>query len=224
MEARSSSGSSPGFNLSFNPRKNLSETFDKVDKEVSKPAPLPHIGLKHHQLDCLPVATKVFMSKTTTSATSTARPPLHHSNSSRTVGEMSSSSSSTKNVAVYLRIRPPSSKKKGDNSTTNNTPVESTIEVLDPIPSGPGHFPTRIRTYPPNLSNAYRVNINRSSRDISIYAKEFDFDHVMGPTTSQQNVYSVVAAPMIQDLLASSFTTTSFIETNDDLSRVGVVV
>jgi hypothetical protein len=38
IENRSSSGSSPGFNFSFNPRKNLKESFDKEVSSLSNDA------------------------------------------------------------------------------------------------------------------------------------------------------------------------------------------
>lgn len=88
-----------------------------------------------------------------------------------------------KNFSVYLRVRPlsPHPGSKGAN----------TIEILKD--SQNPKFPTTIRTYPPNISNTYKNN--------SAYAKEFDFDSVIGPDTTQEIVYSTVAAPMIKELL-----------------------
>ena len=96
-------------------------------------------------------------------------------------------SKTKKNFSVYLRIRPLSSKE-------NN---ESTIEILKPAGDA---LPTTIRTFPPSLSNAYKMNINRPSQNNSMYAKEFNFDQVIGPETSQETVYSTVAAPLVKDL------------------------
>ena len=96
-------------------------------------------------------------------------------------------SKTKKNFSVYLRIRPLSSK---ENS-------ESTIEILKPTGDA---LPTTIRTFPPSLSNAYKMNINRPSQNNSRYAKEFNFDQVIGPETSQETVYSTVAAPLIKEL------------------------
>jgi hypothetical protein len=106
---------------------------------------------------------------------------------------------SHKKVAVFLRIRPPP-QPKNQKLVMDNALSNSTIEILDPT-NEPGKFPTRIRTYPPTVSNFYRVNINRQSRDVPSYAKEFGFDCIMGPDTSQKTVYSAVVAPMVQDLL-----------------------
>lgn len=201
MENRSSSEeSSPGFNFSLNPRKNLKASFDREVSRLSNDLVVKQTATTSVVPSCVSMPTK---EKTT------VRPPLHRNPSSRRQvvtdnGSSSSSSSANRKVAVYLRIRPPPPLKKKvfggankDSSSNNNT-----IEILDPT-TEPGRFPTRIRTYPPKSSNSYRVNINRQAQDASAYAKEFDFDCIMGPETSQRTVYSSVAAPMLQDLLQS---------------------
>ncbi|KAG7352280.1 kinesin motor domain containing protein [Nitzschia inconspicua] len=193
-ESRSSSESSSGFNFSFNPRKNLKESFDREVARLSNDHVVTQSGVAASLTEeaCIPEEN------------SSNRPPLHRNHSSRRHIEQSCSmaSSENKRVAVYLRIRPPSSPNKTINCASMDTTNNNTIEILDP--SGePRRFPTRIRTYPPNVSNSYRVNINRHPKDASAYAKEFSFDCIMGPETSQRKVYSAVAAPMLQDILQS---------------------
>ncbi|KAL3925960.1 MAG: hypothetical protein SGILL_000061 [Bacillariaceae sp.] len=198
MDPRNSDGStqsSPGFNFSLNPRKNLTEEFNLEVSALSKDQ----------------VVTQAMGSSKTIAVTAlpaTIRPPLHRNPSSQR--QMGGGLTKRNKVAVYLRIRPPPAmigKKKdrdGNAAAENNN---STIEILDAA-TDPGRFPTRIRTYPPTLSNAYKVNINRKARDLSAYAKEFSFDCIMGPQTSQKTVYSAAAAPMIHDLFQKSFVQT----------------
>lgn len=198
MENRSSSESSPGFNFSLNPRKNLKESFDKEVARLSNDHVVTQSGAiaACNALSYVSIPTK---------EKAVLRPPLHRNHSSRRNLEHNNgsvTSSSHRKVAVYLRIRPPSLPVRTIHGANDDRAANNTIEILDPT-SEPGRFPTRIRTYPPALSNSYRVNINRQSRDASAYAKEFNFDCIMGPETSQRTVYSAVAAPMLQDLLQS---------------------
>ena len=181
---RSSGSSGPGFhfNSTLSLKRNLTTTFDKE---------LPNLSLpnRFEQSDS---AATFDATSSANDQSSWIRPPLPGGFQVR-----SKPRKSKKNFSVYLRIRPlsphSSSKEKG----------ESTIEILKPSSNSkhPTSFPTTIRTYPPNISNAYRMNINRQTRDNSVYAKEFNFDHVIGPETSQETVYSTVAAPLIKDLL-----------------------
>lgn len=185
---RSSSESScPGFtfNSKLNLKKNLTATFDR---ELPK---MPVSGLVEHSEpnDC---ETTFCATRPNNQSSAMIRPPLPTGFAQRSNGRKSK-----KKFSVYLRIRPllPHSSKEEKNT--------STIEILKPSSDSKSQasFPTAIRTYPPNISNAYKMNINRQSQDTSAYAKEFNFDRVMGPETSQEIVYSTVAAPLIQDLL-----------------------
>lgn len=199
----SSESSSPGFNFNSagNLKKNLTDTFDK---ELSNLPDLDRIDrFEAHKLP--PCATTRSNGQLPSN-----RPPLPINTAFARPKK-----SSIKRVAVYLRIRPTSTisspLKPYDKNVTEEKET-STIEVINPICNNSNsrpQFPTLIRTYPPNVSNAYKMNINRPSRDNSVYAKEFTFERVMGAETSQKCVYSTVAAPMIEDLFQASLKPTS---------------
>ena len=100
--------------------------------------------------------------------------------------------------AVYLRIRPPSSYGKEKKQVFES----NTIEILQPLESQT--FPTKVRTYPPADSQTSKFNINLEGHGATSSAKEFEFHQVLAPTTTQQDLYSVVAAPLIQSLFQNS--------------------
>jgi len=189
---------SPGFN--FNSvakfRKNLTETFDKELSDVSVLNRIDHFEAKRAPFCAAVISSEQLPSN---------RPPLP----TRTVFAKPNHRS-VKRVAVYLRIRPittVSSSSPSKKSSKNDTEEKetSTIEVLKPVSNSKSRpFSTTIRTYPPNCSNTYKVNVNRLSQDNYVHAKEFHFDRVMGPEISQNYVYSAVAAPMIEDLFQAS--------------------
>lgn len=192
----SSESSSAGFhfNSTANLKKNLAATFD-----MELPTRLPVLDLvDHFEPNNKSAATAVCATTRSEDQSSRPRPPLP-------TGFAASSKprKSKKKFAVYLRIRPLSPHSSNDDSCAKDKGA-STIEILKSSSDSTNQtlFPTAIRTYPPTLSNIYKMNINRQSRENSAYAKEFNFDRVMGPETSQENVYSTVAAPLIQDLLA----------------------
>jgi hypothetical protein len=194
----SSESNSAGFhfNSTANLKKNLAATFD-----MELPARLPVLDLvDRFEPNNKRAATAVCATTTTRSEdqSSRTRPPLPTG-----FAISSKPRKSKKKFAVYLRIRPLSPHSPNDDSCAEKKGA-STIEILKSSSDSANQtlFPTAIRTYPPTLSNAYKMNINRQSRENSAYAKEFNFDRVMGPETSQENVYSTVAAPLIQDLLA----------------------
>lgn len=199
MLLASESSSSPGFNFNsaVNLKKNLTETFDKELSNLSVLDRIDHFDA-HKPPPCATTSSNGQLPSN--------RPPLPIN-----TAFAKPKKSSVKRVDVYLRIRPAptisSSLKPYDKNITKEKET-STIEVINPIISNNSNsrpqFPTTIRTYPPNVSNAYKMNINRPSRDNSVYAKEFHFERVMGPETSQKCVYSTVAAPMIEDLFQAS--------------------
>uniref|UniRef100_A0A7S4AHN6 Kinesin-like protein n=1 Tax=Pseudo-nitzschia australis TaxID=44445 RepID=A0A7S4AHN6_9STRA len=190
----STESSSPGFhfNSTVDLKRNLTATFDQELSNISVIDNVNHLdSSKHTTLSC---------AVRREGQPPPSRPPLPAR------AERDKARISKKKVAVYLRIRPLPlyvSSSKRNNNAGSKEKYASTIEVLEPSCklSNQTAFPTTIRTYPPNISNAYKVNINRNARDNSAYAKEFYFDRVMGPETSQENVYSAVAGPIIQDLL-----------------------
>jgi hypothetical protein len=190
MENRSSSESTC-FNFSFNPRKNLKESFDREVSRLSNDNIVTMSGI-------VGVSAGAVLLSMPTKEKAADRPPLHRNPLNRQKDGNRKCSRSPKKVAVFLRIRPPP-QPKNEKLVTYDTLSNNTIEILDPS-NEPGRFPTRIRTYPPTVSNVCRVNVNRS-RDVPSYAKEFGFDCIMGPETSQKTVYSAVVAPMVQDLL-----------------------
>jgi Kinesin motor domain len=200
---RSSSEDGFSFNTAVALKKNLSETFNQQVSQVDHVARYEHTNPNATMMVAAPTSST--FAKAPSSAFDRAqqtskRPPIASGYAARKV-----ESFSTKKVAVYLRIRPlPLVLSSKQNRNADDEPRKhdgdgvSTIEVIDPKDGRP---PTTIRTYPPSLSNAHKVNINRQGRDSSTYVKEFDFDRVLGPETTQKAVYAAVAAPMIQDLL-----------------------
>ncbi len=180
---RSSGSSSPGYHFTstMSLKRNLTATFDRE---------LPSVPQRFH-----PNEPEEYQGPFDEPLThedpqpSRARPPLPV-----TFPVRPRPKKAKKNFSVYLRIRPLSPNHSSKEQGT------STIEILKNS-NNPTSFPTTIRTYPPNLSNAYRFNINRQPQDNAAYAKEFNFDRVIGPNTTQEFVYSTVAAPMIKELL-----------------------
>lgn len=172
-------------------KKNLTETFNKelsnvcVDNfEINGASPRDEIGIYSNK------------------QISSNRPPLPVRNiiKRRKKGPI-------KRFAVYLRIRPApsettSSVSNGENNKKHKE-IISTIEILKPTnKSGIESIPTTIRTYPPAFSNACKVF--RASKDNPVYAKEFQFDQVLNKKSSQEYVYSSIAAPIIDDLFKAS--------------------
>mmetsp|Transcript_42702 Transcript_42702/g.102979 ORF Transcript_42702/g.102979 Transcript_42702/m.102979 type:complete len:988 (-) Transcript_42702:1188-4151(-) len=154
------------------------------------------------------------------------RPPLHTQNSSTVLQTAQQPQQQLGMIAknrfsVLLRIRPLSSSSMavGAAAASNKHREElkaaaatnvNTIEILESHGSNSNTalLPTKIRTYPPTLSNSIRINVNRqhtngAANSTSTYAKEFEFDGVLGPDSSQQNCYSAVAAPLIDQVLQS---------------------
>jgi hypothetical protein len=91
------------------------------------------------------------------------------------------------NMGVYLRVRPL--------PAATSTGTANTMEILPPVNAN--HAPTTIRTYPPVDSNAAKV---LRTSDTGGGVKEFQFSHVFGPDSSQQDLYSTVAAPLVTGL------------------------
>lgn len=191
----SSESSSPGFHFksTLNLKKNLTATFDN---EVPDLPALP-VNANVDNFGSNDCAAKFSTTRSADQPASWSRPPLPAG-----IPLRSKPRKSKKNFSVYLRIRPLSPNVPNDIPPTKEK-GPSTIEILKPLSDSKNQtsFPTTIRTYPPNISNTYRMNINRQSRDNSAYAKEFNFDRVIGPETSQESVYATVAAPLINDLL-----------------------
>ena len=116
--------------------------------------------------------------------------------------------------AVYLRIRPPASYKSSGGQTNNrkrkmileSNLENNTIEILPP--KDPTQNPTTVRTYPPPDSNAIKIKstqiIGQIPTSSACLVREFQFHQVLSPDTSQQDFYSVVAAPLIQNLFSES--------------------
>lgn len=197
-EANRSSSESNSQSFHFNPtfrlKKNLASTFEQELEEELPKAPISE-RVDHERND---IVTKFSAAARSDDQSSSTRPPLPTGFTARPEPKKLK-----RKFDVYLRIRPLSP--HSSNSDTEEKGA-NTIEILKASSDSRSQtsFPTTIRTYPPNLSNTYKMNINRQTRDNSAYAKEFIFDRVMGPKTSQEGVYSTVAAPLIQDLLDPS--------------------
>lgn len=204
---RSSSGDGFSFSSAATLKKNLAETFDQ---QVSR---VDHVA-RYEQVCAVPSMPVVasgcssVFAKPSSSAFGGAQQTLKRPPLASGYANGNDESFSSKKVAVYLRIRPmprPASSKRNINDNDEDMKHDANVSTIEVLESLGGKVPTTIRTYPPSISNSYKVNINRKGRDSSTYAKEFDFDRVMGPETSQKTVYSTVVAPMIQDLLQAVF-------------------
>jgi hypothetical protein len=93
------------------------------------------------------------------------------------------------NLSVSLRIRSPVAAK----NIKDGKALVNTIEILDANP------PTTIRTYPPVDSNTFK-----SARSSENNVKEFSFQQVFAPETTQHQVYSTVAAPLVHSLFGQN--------------------
>lgn len=96
-------------------------------------------------------------------------------------------SSNTDRLKVFLRVRPCVAKEA------------STIEIL----SDGKAWPTTIRTYPPDSSNAAktdRVRLKPDNPNDAHSIKEYEFTRVLGPGTSQTTVYEKTASPLVDGL------------------------
>lgn len=199
-DPRSSAESSEGFTFgSVNAlRRNLTETFDQQlvqlqQQETSISSDLLSISDRIHQYE--------------QAAAQSSKPPLIPSR------KLNPNNAIPKDgFAIYLRIRPPvvytnssSSRhinsKKRKISSEKDSKNNNTIEILQT--NDPKHNPTTVRTYPPPDSNTSKSNIQRDvhgSMSSSHAVKEFDFHQILAPDTTQQDLYAVVAAPLIASL------------------------
>mmetsp|Transcript_28600 Transcript_28600/g.43230 ORF Transcript_28600/g.43230 Transcript_28600/m.43230 type:complete len:872 (+) Transcript_28600:57-2672(+) len=97
-------------------------------------------------------------------------------------------STSTSGLSVSLRIRPVTSSKPAGPSTA------TTVEVIQPTS---GEIPTTIRTYPPSDSNAAKI-VRKDDKVNGV--KEYNFEQVFEPETTQHEIYSSIAAPLVRSL------------------------
>lgn len=105
-------------------------------------------------------------------------------------------------LSVSLRIRPPAlghaaAKHHGTlASITSNSANDEQYNTIEILPSSTG-LPTTVRTHPPSNSNAgkaVRDSLNAGG------VKEFTFQRVFSPETTQYELYSTIAAPLVQGL------------------------
>lgn len=123
-------------------------------------------------------------------------------------------------LSVYLRVRPPSASAYAS-GLEGQEAVLNTIEIIS---ENDRAIDTRIRTYPPLKSNT-----SKSSRDPTYVSssqpasddpkalecavkgvKEFEFNQVFGPDTSQEDIYQTTAVPLVEGMFP-----------RDDINRVG---
>mmetsp|Transcript_17936 Transcript_17936/g.26546 ORF Transcript_17936/g.26546 Transcript_17936/m.26546 type:complete len:878 (-) Transcript_17936:85-2718(-) len=98
-------------------------------------------------------------------------------------------STSTSGLSVSLRIRPLTLPKSSGSST-----AATTVEIINPRS---GELPTSIRTYPPLDSNAAKI-VRKDDKVNGV--KEYNFQQVFAPDTTQHEVYSSLAAPLVRSL------------------------
>ena len=108
-----------------------------------------------------------------------AKPPVHVTNKPPRQQKPPTKSTA---LGVYLRVRPVADK---DSAAATTLEIQPTVK--------PTHAPTTVRTFPPVDSNAAKVSRDSSSEGDS----------------SQQQVYSTVAAPLVSGLFPSSTTTSN---------------
>jgi hypothetical protein len=223
-DVRSSAESSEGFTFgSVNDlRRNLTETFDQQvqqqqqqqlkqqkqqQQQHQQQQQQQHQQQVHHiSSEVLSISDRIHQYEQATSS----KPPMIPSRKLQANNFVP-----TDGFAIYLRVRPPAvyknstttskhnnSKKRkitSENSTNENN--NNTIEILQP--EKPQRNPTTVRTYPPANSNTSKFNLQRNVHGPTSSAcavKEFDFHQVLAPETTQQDLYTVVAAPLIQTL------------------------
>jgi hypothetical protein len=110
-------------------------------------------------------------------------------------------------LSVYLRVRPLIASK--DALELGHDVLQNTVEIIPSV----GGEDTMIRTYPPIQSNASKVvrgpnhlhthPINSDSKAVECAVKgvkEFQFNQVFGPDSSQEDVYESAAVPLVDGL------------------------
>jgi hypothetical protein len=229
-DVRSSAESSEGFTFgSVNAlRRNLTETFDQQvqqqqhqqqqqqqQQQLCQQRQQQQQQQVHHtSSEVLSISDRIHQYEQATTAPS-SKPPLIPSRNLQANNFVP-----TDGFAIYLRVRPPAvykdsttskhnnSKKRKittENSTNENISNNNTIEILQP--ENPQQNPTTVRTYPPADSNTSKFNLQRNVHgptSSTCAVKEFDFHQVLAPKTTQQDLYTVVAAPLIQSLFEAT--------------------
>jgi len=162
-----------------------------------------------------------------TTSNNSRPPPVPVSIKSHANDKNKSSISNSSLLSTYLRIRPPSASKEA--ASQNESAPFNTVEILPysnnnmnktDINKNHENQSTTIRTYPPLQSNASKVvrgqkrlhsvshntdliftGSNRNIADSAVKGvKEFNFNQVFGPESSQQEVYDDIAAPLVEGL------------------------
>ena len=133
-------------------------------------------------------------------------------------------SSDSSLLSVFLRIRPPSA--SNDAIDKDQTARHNTVEVLPPNSTNDkNNISTSIRTYPPLQSNTSKVvrgqhQLHSSSHNTDLIfnntssnnkssatmdsavkgVKEFNFNQVFGQESSQEEIFTNVAMPLVEGL------------------------
>lgn len=109
-------------------------------------------------------------------------------------------------LSVYLRVRPPTASKVA--LEQGNEVLQNTIEII----SSKESKDTLIRTYPPVQSHASKMirasnhSLHHTKSDATAVecavkgVKEFEFNQVFGPESSQKDVYESTAVPLLDGL------------------------
>lgn len=145
-----------------------------------------------------------------------ARPPAVPVKSNINKKTTGTSSADPSLLHVYLRVRPPT--KRLDIRGPSDD-IVNTVEIIETTSNEPC---TKIRTYPPSSSNAAKVvrGMNHSAVSMNAHnstcnldytgmvkgVKEFEFSQVFSPFSSQQDIYDIVASPLVDGLFPSSQT------------------
>lgn len=220
--ARSSGDSSEGFTFlsSSNPRRNLTSKFEEQATKPSLASVASTASTARSSSMASASSQSVFHTiahfeakaqaqiTTMAKAPQAARPPLPLRQQSKIPSNR---------LATYLRIRPPSEASApasaaptASGTSTCSGTYGSTIEVVKP--HQPNSHPTTVRTYAPIQSNASKIHSHRQQAEeiqAQSHAKQFEFHQVLTPETNQQTVYNMVATPLLQGILETTFQTDS---------------
>jgi len=182
-------------------KKNLNDAFDKHAEKVKKTGVKAKIQAfeqvnKDQKYGHNPVKSKVRFE-----APSNARPPPVP-----VPARASGKSDGESLLSVYLRVRPATASTE---ALDQEDALHNTVEILSF--AGDDEI-TKIRTYPPvesNTSKAIRGGAMFSNTTVK-GVKEFDFNQVFGPQSSQEDLYNSTAVPLVEGLFPK-----------DDMTLVG---
>ncbi|CAJ1936959.1 unnamed protein product [Cylindrotheca closterium] len=186
-------------------RRNLAETFDQQvfpPKNQQKNVRPHDLNPASQSVKIVPISDRIQQCEAVSMGRD-IKPPLIPSRKLRPNNPIPPDS-----FSVYLRIRPPDSYMTGKEQADSrkrkmiSEQAINTIEIVPP--KDPKQNPTTVRTFPPPESNTSKFHSSQrngqNSASLASAIKEFQFHQVLPHDTSQQDFYSVVAAPLVQNV------------------------